>query len=105
MQIRFKTKEIKELFEDFAKMKKIIGDKRTRLIKKQFDRIRAARNMGEFFKLGLGKPHRLSGNYDGCYGVHVDANFRLIIRPLLEGNQEVSVCEIVRVEKMEDYHG
>lgn len=105
MQIRYGNSEIEQLFMDFTKMKKKIGAVRTKSVKKQFDRIVAAVNMGVYLKLGLGRPHRLVGDYDGCYGIHIDANYRLIIRPLVELEQDVTVCEIVSIEKLEDYHG
>lgn len=113
MEILFEDDSVKELFEDLSEiqstknlMKAKIGAELTRLVKKRYDQLRAAETFQIFLNTGLGKPHLLR-NMDGCYGVHVNANYRLIIKPLVD---ELSMdllksCEIVQIKGVVDYHG
>ncbi len=62
-----------------------------RTIKKHIDRLKAADCFGDFLKLGLGKPERLSGYKQIRYSLHVTPNVRLIIEP--NANEDtVMIC-------------
>lgn len=113
MEIVFEDDSVRELFEDLCKvqgskglMTKQIGAKLTRLVKKRYDHLRAADTFFDFFTTGLGKPHLLT-NMDGCYGVHVDANWRLVVKPLVENlsSEMLKRCDRVQIEGVLDYHG
>ncbi len=84
-------------------MKKIPFDW-VRTIKKHIDRLKAADYFGDFLKLGLGKPERLSGYKQIRYSLHVTPNVRLIIEP--NANEDtVMICSEIEVEGVCDYHG
>ena len=75
-------------------------------MKKRFDHLRAADNFYIFLNTGLGKPHPLT-NMEGCYGVHVTANWRLIIKPIADSTslEALKKCDTVQIKGVVDYHG
>ncbi|MHB1314851.1 MAG: hypothetical protein ACYCX2_05110 [Christensenellales bacterium] len=107
MQINYESHNIEKWFSDFNNMSKKIGLELTRSIKKHHDRIKAAPNFQEFLNLGLGKPHSLTGELRGYYGVSVSANVRLIVKPLFTNNslEELKECNVITVKGVSDYHG
>jgi len=87
-------------------MKKQIGAELTRLVKKRFDQIKSANTFSIYLSTGLGKPHSLTG-MEGCYGVHVTANWRLVIRPVVGSltSEALRECDTVEIKGVVDYHG
>lgn len=113
MQITYEDDSVKELFEDLCQiqmykglMKKRIGAELTRSVKKRYDQLRAADNFYIYLSTGLGKPHSLTG-MEGCYGVHVTANWRLVICPVAEDTspEALKQCDTVQIKGVVDYHG
>lgn len=113
MQITYEDDSVKELFEDLCQirmpkgiMKKQIGAELTRAVKKRYDQLRAADNFYIYLSTGLGKPHKLT-DMDGCYGVNVNANWRLIISPVAENlaPDTLKACDTVQIRGVVDYHG
>lgn len=113
LEIVFEDDSVRELFEDLCQiqgskglMNKKIGAKLTRLVKKRYDHLRAADTFLEYLNTGLGRPHSLT-NMDGCYGVFVDANWRLIVKPMSEdlSAETLKKCEKVQIKGVLDYHG
>lgn len=95
---------MEKFFTDFNKMQKKIPPDWVRTIKKHMDRLKAADCFGDFLKLGLGKPERLSGYKQIRYSLHVTPNVRLIIEP--NANEDtVMICSEIEVEGVCDYHG
>ena len=75
-----------------------------RSIKKLMNQLTASDNFGIFLSIGLGKPEQLSGYNQITYSLHVTANVRLIIE-LSATEDTVSICEVIEVEGVSDYHG
>ena len=109
----YEDDSVKELFEDLCQiqmpkglMKKLIGVELTRLVKKRYDQLKAADNFYIFLSTGLGKPHALKA-MDGCYGVHVNANWRLVIKPITDDTSlnALKKCDTVQIKGVVDYHG
>ena len=100
-----------------AKLQKCIGNKAQYLtrkaghlskpIKLRIDQIRAAANYREYQPIGLGKPHLLDGDFEGCFAVNVSKNYRLIGRLCVEDLRPESLeqCDKVVLEGVVDYHG
>lgn len=44
---------------------------------------------------------------EGCYGVHVTANWRLVIRPIVDelSPETLKNCDTVQIKGVVDYHG
>ena len=113
MQITYEDDSVKELFEDLCQiqmskglMKKQIGAELTRSVKKRYDQLKAAENFSIYLGTGLGKPHSLTG-MEGCYGVNVTANWRLVIQPMTENisPEALKHCDTVQIKGVVDYHG
>ncbi len=104
MRITYANKQVRKCFENYGEMKKIIPLTWVRAIKKHVDRLEALNNFGEFLKLDLGHPEPLKGKDKGKYSVRVTGNVRMIIQPD-DAGKVVTICEVVRVEGVVDYHG
>lgn len=113
MQVTYEDDSVKELFEDLCQiqmpkglMRKLIGAELTRSVKKRYDQLKSANNFYIFLTTGLGKPHSLTG-MEGCYGVHITANWRLVIKPIAEDTSPNSLkkCDTVQIKGVVDYHG
>lgn len=113
MQIIYEDDSVRDLFEDLCQiqkskglMKKCIGAELTRSVKKRYNQLIAADNFYVFQTTGLGKTHLLTG-MEGCYGVHITANWRLVIKPMVEKltPEALKQCDIVEIKGVVDYHG
>ena len=113
MQIIFEDDSVKELFDDLCQvqmprglMKRLIGAELTRSVKKRYDQLKSANNFSIYLSTGLGKPHSLT-DMEGCYGVHITANWRLIIQPIAENTspEALKMCDTVKIKGVVDYHG
>ena len=92
---------------DFGLMGKKKGMDMAKAVKRRFDQLRAADTFLDFLSLGLGKPHRLTANLKGRYGISVTGNIRLIVRPEATNFDSVSLgtCKKIIIEGVVDYHG
>lgn len=105
--VKYETNQIEKYFNNFSMMTKKIGFELTKLTKKRYDQLKASRVFSVYLSTGLGKPHRLNNNLDGYYGIHLTANFRLIIKPNSESLKmsDLEMCDTVIIKGVEDYHG
>lgn len=87
-------------------MKKLIGEELTRAVKKRYDQLKSANTFWIYLCTGLGKPHSLTDMY-GCYGVHITANWRMVIQPIAENTspEALKKCDTVKIKGVVDYHG
>ena len=107
MEFEFDPEKIQKYFNNYQEMQKKIGPPLTKYVKKRVDQLRAASSFQEYLDIGLGKPHSLSGNFQGCYAVSLTANYRLIIVPdsIDLKPESLSSCKRVIVKGVTDYHG
>ena len=101
------------MFEDMclthgskAYMRKQIDAELTRAVKKRHDQLKAVDNFHTYLMTGLGKPHLLT-EMDSCYGIHVTANWRLVIKPQVESLdvEALQRCDAILIKGVVDYHG
>lgn len=85
LNLKYEKSSVEKYFENFDLMSKEKGKDLTRAVKKRYDQLKAAANFSIYLKTGLGKPHPLYENLKGCYGISVNGNIRLIVRPDVEG--------------------
>ncbi len=113
MQIIYEDDSVRELFEDLCQiqvpkglMKRLIGQELTRAVKKRYDQLKAADSFYIFQTTGLGKTHSLTG-MEGCYGVHINANWRLVVKPIAKdvSSESLKSCDTVQIKGVVDYHG
>lgn len=107
MKFQYENQAVEKCFDDFDLMKRKIGKDLTRNIKKRYDQLKAAANFGIYLTTGLGKPHPLTGNLKGYYGISVSVNIRLIVKPDAESLDPASLikCDSVIIKGVVDYHG
>ncbi len=107
VKLIYKKPSVEKYFSNFALMSTKLGKDLTRTIKKRCDQLEAAANFSIYLSTGLGKPHSLSGNLKGCYGISISGNIRLIVRPDAESLDPASLtkCDSVIIEGVMDYHG
>lgn len=109
MHFTYDDKNLERSIEnnDYRQISKQIGMQMTKALKKRIIQIKAANNFAIYLKTGLGKPHPLEGDLNGCYGIAITANFRLVVEPItdLYDAKSLSMCDTVLVKGVTDYHG
>ena len=107
MEIEFDDKKVQTLFNDFKVMARKKGLVITKTIKKRYEQLKAAETFAQYLLTGLGKPHPLSGNKQGLYGINITGNIRLIVEPILKdlSAESLKKCIKVIIKGAEDYHG
>ena len=104
MQIEYDNAKIHKLFSDssYHMIIQKVGKEHGRSIKKVMNRLEAATAFNDILQLGLGKPHRLSGDLKGCYSIHLSANYRLIILLSCDTTDinEVKACNKITVKDL-----
>ena len=109
MEILYDDKRVEILFDNFAEMASLKGKELTKKIKTRYEQLRAAETFYDYYKTGLGKPHRLEHDKNNLYAIRLTGNIRLLVRPVVE-NEDYSVeslkkCRKVTIIGVEDYHG
>jgi proteic killer suppression protein/toxin YoeB len=107
VEIEYANNAVSKYFMDFGLMGKKKGMDMAKAVKRRFDQLRAADTFLDFLSLGLGKPHQLTANLNGRYGISVTGNVRLIVRPVVERLDSASLgtCKTIIIEGVVDYHG
>jgi len=68
--------------------------------------LKAAKSFAIYLSTGLGKPHSLTGDKKNLYEVHITANWRLIILPVINNlsAESIKACDTI-IKGVMDYHG
>ena len=102
MEIRYESKKLEELFSDYKKLSNKLDLYLLKIIKRRILELTAADTFTDHLKIGLGRPHLLTGDYKGYYATRLDANKRLIFKPIYENTKD---CTKVMIKGAIDYHG
>ncbi len=107
MRIEFDDYQVERVFHDLGALKKVLGQDKARSLKKRLDQLEASANFYIYLSTRLGRPHALSGNLKGCYGITLSGNLRLVVKPDAKGLDSGSLqeCEAVIIKGVVDYHG
>ena len=100
MRIEYETRAVEKLLIDFNKLYKVMGIELQKKLKLALNRLESAENFNEFLALGLGKPHSLQGNLKGYYGIILNGNVRLVVKPKGDVSSSIFI-----VKGVCDYHG
>jgi proteic killer suppression protein len=108
MNIEFRTKKLRKECEDPRIAQKRygagIGNKLTQRIRE----LTSATSLKDIELIPSARLHRLQGSGSKEYAVDLVHPFRLVIKPILEQESDISKLEtitIVKIEEVEDYHG
>lgn len=104
MTIKYANQRIEKFFTNYTKMHQKLPLEWVKTIKKHMDRLVAAETFGDFLKLNLGKPERLTGYKQIRYALHIEKNVRFIIEPNATADT-ITICSEIEVEGVCDYHG
>lgn len=106
IELSYENTRVEQYFADYAIMGVKIGVNETKTVKLRVNQLQAAISFYEYLKLNLGKPHSLSGDLSGYYGVSITGNIRLIVKPLCDNHtpEVLSVCTKCRVKGDVKYH-
>jgi len=86
---------------EFDKLYKKMNFELQKKLKVTLDRLNAVKDFNEFLTLGLGRPHLLHNNLEGYYGVELNGNIRLVIKP----EDDNLDSNIYIIKGVVDYHG
>lgn len=106
----FKTKKLEKICNSEDKIKSEYGDKIGDKLIKRLKILRFVINLGDVPVDVPERRHKLSGNYEGCYGICLTENYRLIIKPvepfslLPDGGHDLRTITSIIVLGVEDYH-
>ena len=108
MIIHFKTKKLQKQCENPQVALKDYGSSIGNKLVQRIGELQAAVSLEDIKRIPAARLHRLQGKRSIEYAIDLVHPFRLIIRPDLQDGQsinELAKIHIVRVEKVEDYHG
>lgn len=101
------NKKLEEIILDEKRIIKTIGPVLSKSLKLKINQILSFNNFYEYKVSGIGKPHPLDGELNGCYAVHLSANYRLCVKPLIDdlSNNGLKQCNEIELKGVLDYHG
>jgi len=107
VKISYSNSKLEQLYSDPLKLQKKIGFDLAKCVVKRIDQFTAATTFGMYLQTGFGKPHPLVGNLDGCFGISLTGNIRIIVKPLIETKEisEINKCKNLEIGGIVDYHG
>lgn len=111
MQITFKTRKLKRIFDSDKEILRTYGEVRGKGLKHRMSVLRAAACLAE---VPVGKPdrrHALSLNRKGQFAVDISENYRLIFEPdnnplplQKDGGLDLKRITGIKILEVEDYH-
>ena len=106
LEIEISDKVVAKIMNNSKKLQKIVGIDMARKIIQRFNELRSAPNFKDYLDYQIGKPHPLTGNLDNCFGIHLNRNYRLVVKPLAEqlDNNSLKECKKIDIKGVVDYH-
>lgn len=104
MDIEYANNGMKRVLESQRLIVKKHGDISRNLILRMSD-LRVASSLSDISHLPPPRRHKLTGNYEGCWGIDLSRNMRLIIKPIGDFNpDDLTTITAIRIEDIKDYH-
>lgn len=104
MKINYTSNRLEKILSNRRQIQKHYTKIYTKLVTR-LSELQVANNLAEISSAPPPRRHKLSENFDGCWGIDVSKNYRLIIRP--SGNYNIddltTITEIT-IEDISDYH-
>ena len=112
MQITFKNKKLKKIFESHKELLRVFGEVRGNKIELRMSILRAATCLDEVPVEKPDRRHALSLNRKGQFAVDITENYRLIFEPnnnplplQKSGGLDLRRITDIKILEVEDYHG
>ena len=104
MDIEYASKSLEKSLADQRSITRQYGRIARNLIHRLSD-LRVADNLSQITHLPPPRRHKLTGYFEGCWGIDLSKNQRLIIRPIGDYDSgDLSTVTRVRIEDIQDYH-
>lgn len=109
MEIYFKTRKLKQVFDSERKLKKKFGDQMAAKLAARLAVLRNARTLSDVPTTTPDRRHKLAGERKGQYAVDLDHPYRLVFEPHREsvGGGEADAgggVKAITIIEVTDYH-
>lgn len=107
MQFEYQDDKVQKILCNAKILQRKVGLEIGKKVKQRMNQLESAENFNQYLtKIGLGKPHPLSGNLDNCYGIHVTANYRIVVEPLETklDMESLKNCKVLNIKGVLEYH-
>jgi len=104
MLIHYSSTKLEKILTNERLLKKAYSNDYIKL-GNRLSELRAANNLNEIPVAPPPRRHKLSGNYDNCWGIDYSKNDRIVIQPIGDFNLEdlITITEVMIIA-LEDYH-
>lgn len=99
MQVQFRTKKLRECYEESKRAFQEWGDKVTRRYVERVNILKAAKSRDDLYKIAPLRFHALKGKKEGQYALTLIDRWRLVITFVDEAKT------IVRIEEVSKHYG
>lgn len=104
MHLEYSSNGLKKILEDERLINKYYS-KMSTAIKNRLTELRAAECLKDIPEVPPPKRHKLTGDYNNCWGVSVSKNFRMILEPIGEYDiNDLSSIHSIKILDIKDYH-
>jgi len=104
MDIEYASKSMEKNLADQRAISRHYGKIARSLIHRLSD-LRVADNLSQITHLPPPRRHKLAGNFEGCWGIDLSKNQRLVVRPVGDYDpNDLSTVTCVCIEDIQDYH-
>lgn len=104
MDLEYSGSKMRRDFEDRGRLRRNYGSYLPGL-ENRLSELRAADNLAQITHEPPPKRHKLAGNWEGCWGINVTKNHRLVIRPVgMFDPDNLSTVTHIKIEALIDYH-
>ena len=104
MDIEYASRTLEKSLVDQRSITRHYGKTARSLIHRLSD-LRVADNLSQITHLPPPRRHKLTGNLEGCWGIDLSKNQRLVVRPVGDYDpNDLSTVTRVRIEDIQDYH-
>ena len=110
MEVSYKSKKLKDLFEDPVKLVKRYGSL-SRKIDQRKEELKAAGSLEVMSRISGARCHELTGKRKGCLAVNLSGNWRMIFMPDQDpvplkddGGLDWGGVKKIKIIEITDYH-
>lgn len=107
MQLICSNSDVQKIIIEPKKIQKKIGLEMAKTLIKRINQLESTDNFNEYItQVRLGKPHALSENLDGYYGIYISKNYRLVVEPICESLdlESLKECRKLDIKGVLEYH-
>lgn len=104
MDIEFKNKKMKKIYEDHSLLSKKYGSRQAEEIISRINELKAAESLFDISKIPQARLHSLYNNWKDHYAVDIKHPYRLVLFPLNGNNNDLRSITAIKIAEMIDYH-